>query len=59
VQLDRADVERLVKSGCFDSLEGADVYARFCRKLSQRCPYLLKGIVDVEEEFGVATLRVC
>ncbi|BCG45747.1 Error-prone repair homolog of DNA polymerase III alpha subunit [Citrifermentans bremense] len=40
----------------FDATFFPDVYARFCRKLSQRRPYLLKGIV--EEEFGVATLRV-
>ena len=31
-------------------------YARFCRKLSQNCPCLLRG--KVEEEFGVATLNV-
>ncbi|TGU74146.1 DNA polymerase III subunit alpha [Geomonas terrae] len=40
----------------FDATFFPDVYARFCRKLSQRRPYLLKGVV--EEEFGVATLRV-
>ncbi|MCM0080197.1 DNA polymerase III subunit alpha [Geomonas sp. Red32] len=40
----------------YDATFFPDVYARFCRKLSQRRPYLLKGIV--EEEFGVATLRV-
>ncbi|TSK06861.1 MAG: DNA polymerase III subunit alpha [Geobacter sp.] len=40
----------------FDATFFPDVYARFCRKLSQRRPYLLKGAV--EEEFGVATLRV-
>ena len=40
----------------FDATFFPDVYARFCRKLSQRRPYLLKGMV--EEEFGVATLRV-
>ena len=40
----------------FDATFFPDVYARFCRKLSQQRPYLLKGIV--EEEFGVATLRV-
>ncbi|HJV34766.1 DNA polymerase III subunit alpha, partial [Geomonas sp.] len=40
----------------FDATFFPDVYARFCRKLSQRRPYLLKGIV--EKEFGVATLRV-
>ena len=43
-------------SAIFDATFFPDVYARFCRKLSQRRPYLLKGIV--EEEFGVATLRV-
>ena len=40
----------------FDATFFPDVYARFCRKLSQRRPYLIKGVV--EEEFGVATLRV-
>jgi error-prone DNA polymerase len=40
----------------FDATFFPDVYARFCRKLSQRRPYLIKGMV--EEEFGVATLRV-
>ncbi|HBA88429.1 MAG TPA: DNA polymerase III subunit alpha [Geobacter sp.] len=40
----------------FDATFFPDVYARFCRKLSQRRPYLLKGVVEVE--FGVATLRV-
>ncbi len=40
----------------YDATFFPDVYARFCRKLSQRRPYLLKGMV--EEEFGVATLRV-
>ena len=40
----------------YDATFFPDVYARFCRKLSQRRPYLLKGVV--EEEFGVATLRV-
>jgi error-prone DNA polymerase len=40
----------------FDATFFPDVYARFRRKLSQRRPYLLKGVV--EEEFGVATLRV-
>jgi error-prone DNA polymerase len=40
----------------FDATFFPDVYARYCRKLSQRRPYLLKGVV--EEEFGVATLRV-
>jgi len=43
-------------SAIFDATFFPDVYARFCRKLSQRRPYLLKGVV--EEEFGVATLRV-
>jgi error-prone DNA polymerase len=43
-------------SAIFDATFFPDVYARFCRKLSQRRPYLLKGIV--EQEFGVATLRV-
>ncbi|UFS71414.1 DNA polymerase III subunit alpha [Geomonas sp. RF6] len=40
----------------FDTTFFPDVYARFCRKLSQKRPYLLKGVVDVE--FGVPTLRV-
>ena len=40
----------------FDATFFPDVYARFCRRLSQQRPYLLKGVV--EEEFGVATLRV-
>lgn len=40
----------------FDATFFADVYAKFCRRLSQSRPYLLKGIV--EEEFGVPTLRV-
>ncbi|WP_224961560.1 DNA polymerase III subunit alpha [Geomonas subterranea] len=40
----------------FDATFFPDVYARFCRKLSQRRPYLIKGVV--EEEFGVATIRV-
>jgi len=40
----------------YDATFFPDVYARFCRKLSQRRPYLLKGVVD--EEYGVATLRV-
>jgi error-prone DNA polymerase len=40
----------------FDATFFPDVYARFCRKLSQRRPYLIKGVV--EEEYGVATLRV-
>ncbi|GFO68911.1 DNA-directed DNA polymerase [Geomonas limicola] len=43
-------------SAIFDATFFPDVYARFCRKLSQRRPYLIKGIVEVE--FGVATLRV-
>jgi error-prone DNA polymerase len=43
-------------SAIFDATFFPDVYARFCRKLSQRRPYLIKGIA--EEEFGVATLRV-
>jgi error-prone DNA polymerase len=43
-------------SAIFDATFFPDVYARFCRKLSQRRPYLLKGVV--EEEFGVPTLRV-
>jgi len=40
----------------FDATFFPDVYGRFCRKLSQRRPYLIKGVV--EEEFGVAALRV-
>jgi error-prone DNA polymerase len=40
----------------FDATFFPDVYARFCRRLSQSRPYLLKGVV--EEEFGAATLRV-
>jgi error-prone DNA polymerase len=40
----------------FDTTFFPEVYARFCRKLSQRRPYVLKGAVEVE--FGVATLRV-
>ena len=40
----------------FDATFFPDVYAKFCRRLSQRRPYLLKGVID--EEFGVATLRV-
>ncbi|MBT1070529.1 DNA polymerase III subunit alpha [Pelotalea chapellei] len=40
----------------FDATFFPDVYSRFCRKLSQKRPYLLKGMV--EEEFGVCTLRV-
>ncbi len=40
----------------FDATFFPDVYAKFCRRLSQKRPYLLKGIV--EEEFGVATLVV-
>jgi error-prone DNA polymerase len=40
----------------FDTTFFPDVYAKFCRRLSQSRPYLLKGIV--EEEFGVPTLRV-
>ena len=54
---------RPMEFGCFEDVTAIfdatffpDVYARFCRKLSQRRPYLLKGMV--EEEFGVATLRV-
>jgi len=43
-------------SAIFDATFFPDVYARFCRKLSQHRPYLIKGIVEVE--FGVATLRV-
>jgi len=42
-------------SAIFDTTFFPDVYARFCRKLSQRRPYLIKGVVEVE--FGVATLR--
>lgn len=40
----------------YDATFFPEVYARFARKLSQRRPYLIKGVV--EEEFGVATLRV-
>jgi error-prone DNA polymerase len=40
----------------FDTTFFPDVYAKFCRRLSQSRPYLLRGII--EEEFGVATLRV-
>jgi len=40
----------------FDTTFFPDVYSRFCRILSQKRPYLLKGVIDVE--FGVPTLRV-
>lgn len=40
----------------FDTTFFPEVYARFCRKLSQRRPYVIKGAVEVE--FGVPTLRV-
>jgi error-prone DNA polymerase len=40
----------------FDTIFFPDVYAKFCRRLSQKRPYLLKGIVD--QEYGVPTLRV-
>ncbi len=40
----------------FDTTFFPDFYAKFCRRLSQSRPYLLRGII--EEEFGVATLRV-
>lgn len=40
----------------FDATFVPRAYARFCRSLSRLRPYVLKG--RVEEEFGVATLRV-
>ncbi len=40
----------------FDATFFPAAYGRFCRKLSRLRPYVLKG--RVEEEFGVATLRV-
>lgn len=40
----------------FDATFFPDVYAKFCKRLSQKRPYLLKGLVDVE--FGVPSLRV-
>ncbi|MBJ6725211.1 DNA polymerase III subunit alpha [Geomesophilobacter sediminis] len=40
----------------FDTTFFPEVYARFCRKLSQKRPYVMKGAVEVE--FGVPTLRV-
>jgi error-prone DNA polymerase len=43
-------------SALFDATLFPAVYERFCRKLAQPRPYLVKG--RVEEEFGVATLNV-
>ncbi len=43
-------------TGTFDVTFFPRAYARFCRKLARRRPYILKG--KVEEEFGVATLNV-
>ncbi len=43
-------------SAIFDATFFPAAYGRFCRKLSRARPYILKG--KVEEEFGVATLRV-
>lgn len=40
----------------FDATFFPAAYGRFCRKLSRLRPYVLKG--RVEEDFGVATLRV-
>jgi error-prone DNA polymerase len=40
----------------FDATLFPAVYERFCRKLAQPRPYLVKG--RVEEEFGVTTLNV-
>ena len=40
----------------YDATFFPDAYAKFCLRLSQKRPYLLKGVVD--EEFGVASLRV-
>ncbi len=43
-------------SGIYDATFFPQAYARFCRKLTRRRPYVLKG--KVEEEFGVPTLTV-
>lgn len=40
----------------FDATFFPAAYARFCKKLGQPRPYLIKGVV--EEEFGVATVNV-
>ncbi|WP_245613628.1 OB-fold nucleic acid binding domain-containing protein [Pelobacter seleniigenes] len=44
------------QSGIYDATFFPQAYARFCRKLTRRRPYVLKG--KVEEEFGVPTLTV-
>ncbi len=43
-------------TGPFDANFFPGAYERFCRLLSSRCPFLLKG--RIEEEFGVAVLNV-
>jgi error-prone DNA polymerase len=44
------------QSALFDATLFPAVYERFCRKLTQPRPYLVKG--RVEEEFGVVTVNV-
>ncbi|SNB45880.1 DNA polymerase III subunit alpha [Geobacter sp. DSM 9736] len=40
----------------FDATFFPEVYKKFCRRLSQNRPYLLKGLI--KEEFGIPTLTV-